>query len=79
MQHWLAHIGTIHILQQGVTIAGRLGQAQHNIDILAPFPQLLDASIMQYSNLGEHFIHLYNATTLSSLLIQTETITAICL
>ena len=79
MQHWLAHIGTIHTLQQGVIIAGRLGQAQYNIDILAPFPQLLDVSVMQYSNLGEYFIHLYNATTLSSLLIQTETITAICL
>ena len=79
MQHWLAHIGTIHTLQQGVTIAGCLGQAQYNIDILAPFSQLLDASIMQYSNLGEHYIYVYNATTLSSLLIQTESITAISL
>ena len=69
MQHWLAHIGTIHTLQQGVTIAGRLGQVQYNIDVLAPFPQLLDSSVMQYSNLGEHFIHIYNATTLSLLLI----------
>ena len=79
MQHWLAHIGTIHTLQQGVTIAGRLGQAQHNIDVLAPFSQLLDASVMPYSNLGEYFIHLYNVTTLSSLLIQIESITAISL
>ena len=83
MQHWLAHIGTIHTLQQGVTIAGRLGQAQHNIDVLAPFPQLLDASVIQYSkldsNLGEHFMHLYNATTFSSLLIQAGTIVPICL
>ena len=79
MQHWLAHIGTIHTLQQGVTIAGCLGQAQHNIDVLAPFSQLLDASVMQCSNLGDYFIQLYNATTLSSLLIQIESITAISL
>ena len=59
MQHWLAHIGTIHTLQQGVTIAGRLGQAQHNIDVLAPFSQLLDAFVMQYSNLGKHYIYIY--------------------
>ena len=68
MQHWLAHIETIHTLQQGVTIAGHLGQVQYNIDVLAPFSQLLDASVMQYSNLGEHYIYVYNATTLSSLL-----------
>ena len=78
MQHWLAHIGTIHTLQQGVTIAGHLSQAQYKIDVLVLFPQLLDASVIQYSNLdsnlGEHFMHLYNATTFSSLLIQAETV-----
>ena len=78
MQHWLAHIGTIHTLQQGVTIAGRLGQAQHNIDVLAPFPQLLDASVMQYSNLGEHYIYIYTMQQLSHHCLHRQRVSLLC-
>ena len=64
MQHWLAHTGIIHTLQQGLLTASHLGQAQQSMHILAPFPHLLELTSKQQSYLGEYLLYLSSKATL---------------
>ena len=63
MQHWLAHIGIMHTLQQGLLTASHLGQAQQSMHILAPFPHLLESTFRQQNNLGEYLFYLSSKAT----------------